>query len=279
MLLARHDRKKVFLNLNADLQNAYQSVLPDPSADQYYHEVTAIRVIASRIRDVGAISIDVSEVKKDLENLLDKSIQTGQYVIASHRKVKNLTTLDANALQEFFASVENKHIQIEGMRAELESKIIEMIKRNKTRTKFMDRLKAVLDQYNSGAQDVDQVFDDLVDLAKSLNEEEQRHVKENLSQEELAIFDLLLKENLNPDEVDKIRAVSRELLQKLKTEKLVSDWREWEATRAGVKTTIFDTLYADLPEPTYTEEECETKGSEVYNFIYQHYSHTDHLSA
>ena len=271
ILVGNNERKKTFLNLSADLQAAYQSILPDPAADNYYQEVTAIRVIASRLRDVGGASIDVSQVKKDLEDLLDKSIQAGEYVISSHKKVKDLSALDADALHDFFESIENKNIQIEAMSAEIEEKISNMVKRNKARAKFMDRLKSVLDKYNSGAHDVDQVFDDLMELAKNLNEEEQRSVKENLTEEELAIFDLLLKENLNPDQVDKIRSVSRELLKKLKTEKLVSDWREWEATRAGVKTAIFDVLYSDLPEPTYSEQECEMKGVEVYNFVYQHY--------
>ncbi|MDR3478584.1 MAG: type I restriction endonuclease subunit R [Gammaproteobacteria bacterium] len=277
ILVGNLEKKKAFLNLASDLQHAYQSVLPDPAADDYYHEVTAVRVIASRIRDVGAMSIDVSQVKQDLEDLLDKSIQAGEYVISPNRKIKDLSALDANALHDFFASIENKNMQVESLRAELEEKIIDMVKRNKMRAKFMDRLSALLQKYNSGAHDIDQVFDDLIDLAKSLNEEEQRAAKENLSEEELAIFDLLLKENINPKEVDKIRVVARDLLKKLKEEKLVSEWREWEATRAGVKTTIFDVLYSELPEPTFSEQECESKGLEVYNFVYQHYQDATHF--
>lgn len=76
---------------------------------------------------------------------------------------------------------------------------------------------------------------------------------------------------MNPDEREKIRKVSQELLAKLKQEKLVLDWREKESTRAGVKTTIYKILYADLPEPTYSEKDCEFKGLEIYNFIYEHY--------
>lgn len=52
---------------------------------------------------------------------------------------------------------------------------------------------------------------------------------------------------------------------------MVLDWREKERTRAGVKTTIDDILYADLPDPTYTEDDCKLKGLEVYNFVFEHY--------
>lgn len=135
----------------------------------------------------------------------------------------------------------------------------------------MDRLNSLLDEYNSGAHDIDQLFEDLVKLAQDLDEEEKRAVKENLSEDELAIFDLLMKDNLKGDEVDRVKKTARALLEKLQEEKLVLDWREKESTRAGVKNTIYDVVYSNLPEPTYTEKDCEVKGTDVYNFVYERY--------
>lgn len=269
-IIGLKEKKKIFLNLASDLHSAYRSVLPDPNAEDFYKEVTAIRVLASRIRDVGTQSVDVSQVKKDLEDLLDKSIQAGEYVIAQHKKIKDLSLLDANALRAFFEGLENKYLQVEGMSAELEQKITEMVRRNKKRARFMERLVSLLQEYNSGAHDIDQLFDSLVVLAKDLNEEEQRAAKEKMSEEELAVFDLLLKENLNPAEVAHVKNTSYELLTNLKP-LLVPHWRDFEPNRAGVKTTITDLLFEKLPEPTYTEQECELKGTEVYNYVYEHY--------
>jgi len=269
-IIGQQERKKKFLNLASDLQSAYRSVLPDPAAEDFDKEVTAIRVLASRIRDVGSQSVDVSQVKEDLEDLLDKSIQTGEYVISQHKKVKDLSALDSDALREFFAGVENKNLQIEAMSAEIEQKITEMMRRNKKRAKFMERLIALLQEYNSGAHDVDQVFDDLITLAKDLNEEEQRSVKEKLSEDELAIFDLLVKEKLNPDEVAIIKGATHELLTNLKP-LLVSHWRDFETNRAEVKIAISDLLFEKLPESNYSEKECELKGFEIYNFVYENF--------
>jgi type I restriction enzyme R subunit len=276
-LVSQEEKKKTFLNLATELYGVYQSVLPDPRAEGFYEEVTAVRVIAARVRDVGTGSVDITRVKKDLEDLLDKSIQAGEYVIPQNKRLKDLSQLDANALHEFFTGLENKALQTETLRAELEQKITEMMKRNRNRAKFMDRLKRILEDYNMGAHDIDQLFNDLVDLARSLSAEEQRAVKENLSEEELAIFDLLLKQSLDPSETEKVRIVARELLATLKAEKLVLDWREREATRAGVKTTIYDSLYASLPEPKYIEKDCESKGVEVYNFVFEHYLDAEHF--
>jgi type I restriction enzyme R subunit len=270
-LLESDEIKKDFLNLSSDLINAYQSVLPDPDAEDYCQEVAAIRVIASRVRDIGLKSFDTSPVKRDLEKLLDKSIQAGEYVIPKYKRLKDLSILDADALHDFFYKLENKNLQIDALKDEVEKKIVEMIKQNKMRGKFMERFTKLLEMYNSGAHDIDQLFDDLVVLAKELSIEEQRSVKENLSEEELAIFDLLLKEKLNPDERETVKKTAKDLLIKLKQEKLVIDWREKEIARAGVKTTIFNILYSSLPEPTYTTEDCEFKGMETYNFIFEHY--------
>lgn len=270
IIFGDQEGKKKFLNLNTDLQNAYRSVLPDPHAEDYSKEVTAVRVLASRIRDVGLRSIDVSQIKRDLEDLLDKSIQTGEYIISPNTKVKDLSVLDANALRIFFAGLENKNTQVEAMSKELEEKIAEMMRRNKKRARFMERLVSLLNEYNSGAHDVDQLFNDLVDLAKDLNEEEKRAVKENLTEEELAIFDLLIKENLNPKETQTIKGTAHELLTQLKP-LLVPHWRDFETNRSGVKITISDLLFSKLPEPTYSEKDCELKGLEVYNFVYENY--------
>ena len=263
-------KKKKFLNLASDIHTTYRAVLPDPSADDFYTEVTAIRVIASRVRDVGSASVDVSQVKKDLEDLLDRSIQAGEYVIPQHKRLRDLSALDTDALRDFFAKLDNKNLQAESLSAELKDKIEEMVRRNRKRAKFLERLNKLLKEYNSGAHDIDQLLNDLVSLAKDLSEEEQRSVKEGLTEDELAIFDLLQKENLNPDETAKVRLVAKELLEQLKP-KLVPGWRDFEPLRAGVKITISDILFPKLPEPVYTENDCEYKGLEVYNFVYENY--------
>jgi type I restriction enzyme R subunit len=272
-ILADETYKKLLLALSSELSGLYKSTLPDPDSEQHYDFVTAVTALATRVRDIGAHSLDVSHVKRDLERLLDRSIQTGEYVIPHHKKVKDLSQLDANALKQFFEDLDNKHIQVEETKSEIKAKIESMITLNKTRLRFIERFNSLLDEYNSGAHDVDKLFEDLVQLAKDLSLEEQRAVKEGLSEDELAIFDLLLKNELGEQEVEKVKFTARTLLEKLQKEKLVPDWKEKESSRAGVKSTIYDVVYNYLPEPAYTEADCEVKGLEVYNFVYERYGH------
>jgi type I restriction enzyme, R subunit len=269
-ILENEEGKRKYLNIVTDAAGYYQAILPDPAAEKFYKEISALKVIASRVREVVSKDIDVSQVKKDLEDLLDKSIKAGEYVIRDASRITDLSSIDFEGLRKFFEDTENKNIVAGKLSTEIEDKIKKMTKKNKTRKKFMERLNKLLDDYNSGSKNVDEFFDQLVDLAKDLNKEEERAIKENLSEEELAIFDLLKKENLNPDEIKKVKEVAKELIERLKEEKLVLDWKKREETRADVKVTIEEILYNNLPKP-YTEPDCEKKSKEIYFHIYDSY--------
>jgi type I restriction enzyme R subunit len=80
----------------------------------------------------------------------------------------------------------------------------------------------------------------------------------------------LVKENISPNEEKKIKKVSHELLSKLKTEKLVIDWRKKPRTKADVEVTIEKYLFDELPE-SYDEDLCKRKTTEVYYHVYDNY--------
>ncbi len=78
--------------------------------------------------------------------------------------------------------------------------------------------QAMIDAYNAGSLNAEELFQQLVAFAQSLNEEEQRGVGEQLSEEELALFDLLTKPQIAMSDADreKVKATARELLATLK---------------------------------------------------------------
>jgi type I restriction enzyme, R subunit len=270
-ILVDEQTKQRYLELAGNTLKFYKAVLPEPKAEDFYHEVTAYKVIASRIREVIDEDTDVSQVKKDLENLLDRSIRAGEYVIKEKPNLKDLSKIDFQALRKFFDDSDTKNIEAEELSAELEEKIKEMVRKNKLRKRFLDRLNRLLHEYNAGSHDLESFFDQLVELAKDLSEEDRRAIEENMNDEELAIFDLLKKEQLNPDEIEQVKVVAKELVTKLRMEKLALDWKKKEETRADVKVTIRSVLYDQLPEPTYTEDDCEDRTQKVYLHVYDSY--------
>jgi len=79
-----------------------------------------------------------------------------------------------------------------------------MISLNPTRADFAEKFEALIESYNAGSRSIEELFEELVKLSHSLNDEEQRHVRESLSEEELVIFDILTRPA--PDLTPKERA-------------------------------------------------------------------------
>ena len=111
----------------------------------------------------------------------------------------------------------------------------------------------------------------MVKLSGSLDEEEQRHVRENLSAEELVIFDILTRPSpeLSTAERNEVKKVARDLLARLK-ELLVLSWRQKTAARSLITNAIKDTLDSGLP-PAYTTEIYNEKCAAVFEHVYERY--------
>lgn len=129
----------------------------------------------------------------------------------------------------------------------------------------------MIDEYNSGAVNVEVMFERLVKFTKELNAEEQRHIGEQLSVEELAVFDLLTKPeiSLSKREREQVKKVARELLQTLKREKLVLDWRAKQQSRAAVRLAIEETL--DLLPRVFPKQLYAEKCDLVYQHVFDSY--------
>jgi len=142
---------------------------------------------------------------------------------------------------------------------------------NRTRMDFLEEFQKMIDEYNAGSSNVETFFAKLMAFAKKLNAEDKRGIAEQLTEEELVIFDLLTKPDitLTKQETADVKKVARTLLEKLKAEKLVLDWRKQQQTRAMVFTTVKDVL-DELPR-TYTPELYEQKCDLVYQHFYEAY--------
>ena len=231
------------------------------------------RVIADKIRS-EIPPVDIAEVMADIEALLDQSIGAEGYVmptVAVPNRYVDLSQIDFEALRDQFEG-SSKPVEVQKLRAKLTFKLARMIQVNRTRMDFLEEFQKMIDEYNSGAINVQVFFDKLLVFAKGLDAEEKRGIAEQLGEEELAIFDLLTKPvlTLTNQETAEVKKVAKVLLEKLKKEKLVLDWRKQQTTRAIVLTTIKDVL-DQLPR-AYTKDLYEQKCDTVYQHFYEAYS-------
>ena len=129
----------------------------------------------------------------------------------------------------------------------------------------------MIEEYNNGSRNVEELFDELVDLAQRLDEEEKRTIAENLNEEELAVFDYLTRPgpNLSKEEEERVKNIARKLLETLKEEKLVLDWRKRQQSRSAVRVLIEDMIWK-LPKG-YSTDLCEEKSHAIYQHVYDKY--------
>lgn len=269
IILVSEKTKKEFQNRVSKINLLYKAILPDVKASEFTEYIQLLSVLNERIRSLSIDDYNVDEIKKEIEDLLDDSLATDKYKIEKKFELKDLSKIDFEALKDYFQS-SRKNMQLESFKTVIEEKIEEMVKKNKWRKKFIDKLNLILWEYNAGSKNVDDTFNELLVLAQLLNDEERRWEMEWLTEEELALFDMLIKKDIVPDEEKKIKKIAHELLDKLRREKLVLDWRKKADTRAWVKVTIEDYLYDELPG-TYDDLLLKEKVDDVYFHVYDNY--------
>jgi type I restriction enzyme R subunit len=266
------DTRRAYLSRAGYVDGLFKSLLPDAAANEFSPACKVFRVIADKIRS-EIPPVDISEVMAEVEALLDESIGAEGYVmppVADQDRYIDLSKIDFEALREKF-ELSRKTVEVQKLRAKLVFKLARMIQVNRTRIDFLEEFQKMIEEYNSGAVNVEIFFDKLLVFARKLDAEEKRGLAEQLTEEELVIFDLLTKPDmaLTNRESGQVKKVARSLLAKLKQEKLVLDWRKQQTTRAMVLVTIQDVLN-ELPR-AYTKEVYQTKCDVVYQHFYESY--------
>lgn len=274
-LLIRDDTRRNFVHIARGVLAAHRAVLPDAAADAFRPQVAALtRLIAMVQAEVG--TPDIGGVLGDIDDLLDASIAAEEYVIREggdgyNAGVVDLSRINFDALQRLIDSG-SPHTAAFKLRRALEERIEEMVSRNPTRMDYLDVFRKLVDEYNASSQNVQLFFEQLLEFSQQLDADEQRLIAQGLDEEVGAIFDLLTRPNpgLSADEEASVRAVARRLLERLKQEKLVLDWRRKQQSRAGVRDTIEVVLDGGLP-PIYTKADFDGRCAAVYQHVFEAY--------
>lgn len=209
-----------------------------------------------------------------ISTLLDQSI-TGITVREQGPPGLDLSKINFEALAKRFKQSKHKNTELEALKAAIRAQLEKLIRLNRTRTDFADKFEELIESYNAGSRNIEQLFEELVKLSKSLTEEENRHVRENMSEEELVIFDILTRPapELSSEERAEVKKVAHILLERLK-QLLVLNWRNKTAARAQVQEAIKDTLDTGLPR-AYTPELYRQKCSVLFEHVYESYPERD----
>jgi type I restriction enzyme R subunit len=270
--LVKNDETKRQYQLSAGkVARIYGAILPDPAATEFTPIATLLWVLVRMIRALTPPA-DISEVMGEVEALLDRSIAAEGYVIPEDTgPIVDLGQIDFDKLHAAFATA-RKRTEIQKLRALLQRKLTTLVQLNRSRVDYLERFEKMIAEYNAGSQNIEAFFEQLLKLAQELTEEERRSVTENLTEEELAVFDILTKPDptLTKAQEADVKKTIRGLLEKLKHEKLVLDWRKRQQARQAVRLCIEEEL-DKLPEVYSIElyqEKCEATYRHVYDAYY-----------
>lgn len=273
-LIAPDERRRGFFRHSSATVRAYKALLPDQRAAPYLKPVATLHVVAEAIR--GKLGpVDISAIAAKIEVLLDERIE-GVEITApiiegeeAHGRV-DLSAIDFNKLATLFAG--QPKTAADKLRAQTEAKAHDMAARNPTRIHLVEKLEKLVQEYNLAKLDVHAFFAALKKLISDMDEEERRAAREGLTEDELAIFDLLTrpKPTLTKAQETAVKLVARELLHKLH-ELRISNWRQNQQTRAAVHSEIRFKLN-DLPEESYPQDLWEEKVEAVWQFVYHQHA-------
>jgi type I restriction enzyme, R subunit len=272
-IVVNDETRRRYMNLAGNIEKLFKSLLPDAAANEFGPIRKVFAVIAEKIRS-EIPPADITVVMDEVAQLLDDSIATEGYVIRPSATTANyidLSLIDFEALRRRFQTGQ-KTIEAQKLRGRLAQKLTQMVRLNRTRMNYLEEFQRMIDEYNSGAANVETFFAKLMAFTNKLSEEDKRGIAERLTEEELVIFDLLTKPDikLTAAEEREVKKVARTLLETLKKEKLVLDWKKRQATRAAVLYTIQKVLDDGLPR-AYTPELYEQKCGVLYQHVFDSY--------
>ncbi|MBU1643597.1 MAG: type I restriction endonuclease subunit R [Nanoarchaeota archaeon] len=269
-ILKNDETKNQFIKNSNYLIKLFNDCKPDKKLSEFVGYVALYEEILHTIKSLDP-KVDISSVVEDLKNVLDKSIKVKEpEVTYGKSNLIDLSKINFDTIKQTFKK-KNSNVDVERLKNVISFKLADMIKLNNTRTNYLEKFQSLIDDYNLGSLDQEFFFDELVKLSKDLSEEELRHKKEGLTEEELALFDKLKKPSLTKSDKDAVKKCAKDLLYKLKHDGLSAvDWRKKPQTKAKVRIEIEMELETGLPK-TYTDQEYEQKCDVAFQHFFDNY--------
>ena len=271
MLMVDDDEKIAFLSRASLVDRIYKAILPDKRANEF----SRVRAVSKFLADgIAAYTerTDVSGVLGRVEQLLDESVAAHEYLIpeSEAEALFDLGAVDWKGLEDAFKQGRPR-TAAQRLRSLLSARIAALVRLNPVRVDLVERFEKLVAEYNAGTMNTETFFQELLAFSKTLTEEEARALSEGLSEELLAIFDLLMRPAppLSEAEQAQVKRVAEELLTILKRDKIVLDWRKQQGTRASVRVAIEETLDR-LPE-AFTRQLYAQKCDAVYQHVFDSY--------
>ena len=216
-----------------------------------------------------------AELMVEINHIISEYVQIEQAAegITPSRQF-DISKIDFDLLRREFARAKKKNLILKDLQDLICERLDKMLFSNPNRIEYHERYQAIIEDYNhqQDRANIEETFVELMKLVQSIDQEEQRYVREGFSSdEELSLYDLLFSESLSKQDILKIKQVAVDLLQKVKARISELDhWTDKQETKATIDNLIRDMLWNELPE-CYDELSISGCRQKIYEYIYIRY--------
>ena len=218
--------------------------------------------------DITELSVIINEIVNEHLEIEDESSRVEE------ARQFDISGINFDLLRREFAKSRQKNLILKDIQELLQERIARMLAMNPSRINFYERYQEIIQSYNDEQNRVtiEKTFEELMRLSEELTEEEKRYVREGFeNDEQLSMFDVLMKDNLTKEDIKKLKKVAKELLEKIKQLLATMDHPfDKQETRSIIFNTIRDTLWLGLPD-SYSDDSFAYCRDAVYSYVSQRY--------
>ena len=219
----------------------------------------AVRVMASRVLVTVKSKLSLKEINERINELLKQSIKSEGVINLFDGVREEFSLFDPNFLDEI-ARMKHKNLAVELLRRLIEEQVIVYRRTNVVKSEiFSERMQRLMNQYINSMINNQIVIEELMKMAKEIQQSREEGNELGLSQEELAFYDALTKPQAIKDfyENKELIALTKELTDTLRKNKTI-DWQKRETARAKMRMMVKKLLKKYKYPPEGVEDALET---------------------
>jgi len=237
--MLEEEQKQKFIKNYLTLKKIYALASPHPETIIIKDEIRFFEMIKKMIVKYSVKQAEISrELEYEISQLISKSVSAEEPVdIFSliQKEKPNLSILDESFLAKF-KNIQQKNYALDLLIKILNDEIKIRIKTNPFRYKSLyEMLKSLIEKYNMKLLNTAEIIDELIEIAKEIRKKLDEGKKLALTEEELAFYDMLLKEKEFFDNEEEIKYVAKEIINRLGYFIKIVDWNKKESLRAQIK--------------------------------------------
>ncbi len=265
--------KKRFEIQARELFRMFKYISKGEVADETYRYKNSISEIYDQLQEKRKHA-DNSALMAQINAIVSEYVTVTKNDGEEESKKFDISNIDFDRLRREFEKAKNKNLLLKDLQQLVETRLASMLRENPLRIDYYQRYQEIVDEYNrdNKKDEIAIIFENLMKLVNELDDESKRYVREGFeSDEELTMFDLLVKESLSKEDVKKVKKLAQTMLSKIKARIHELDhWRDKEETQSIISVLIRDLLWEDLPE-SYDDSAIANYRQQIYEYVYNAY--------